>query len=226
MLYKALDMASVGTILGSSAIIGQAIAILLFSYLLGCFITGYYYIRFRTGQDIHELGSGNVGAKNVGRIAGPWGFAVTLLGDAGKSALAVGLAGHFTGNLWLMMLAATGAMLGHLWPAQLGLRGGKGMNTSLGAILVFDYRSVLVFAALTTVAYLMLRSSVLSGLLAFALVPVVCLLRGTETATTVGVVCLAALTLLAHRRNLIEELAGFSARHHNNSNPDPPTKQP
>ncbi len=209
---------------GSSSIIGQAMGILLFSYLLGCFITGYYFIRLRTGQDIHELGSGNVGAKNIGRIAGPWGFAVTLLGDAGKSALAVGLAWYFTGNAWLMALAAVGAMLGHLWPAQLRFRGGKGMNTSLGAILVSDYRSVLVFAGLTAVAYVMLRSSVLSGLLAFALVPVVCLLRGTEPATTVGVAGLAALTLFAHRKNVAEELARFSARRHSQPDPNPPTK--
>ena len=205
--------------------IGQAMGILLFSYLLGCFITGYYFIRFRTGRDIHELGSGNVGAKNVGRIVGPWGFVVTLLGDAGKSALAVGLAWHFTGkNAWLMALAAVGTMLGHLWPAQLRFRGGKGMNTSLGAVLVFDYRSVLVFAALTAVAYVVLRSSVLSGLLAFALVPVVCLLRGAEPATTVGVAGLAALTLFAHRKNVAEELARFSTRRHSQPDPNPPTK--
>ena len=209
---------------GSLSIVGQAIGVLVLSYLLGCFITGYYFIRFRTGQDIHELGSGNVGAKNVGRITGPWGFVVTLLGDAAKGALAVGLAWQSTGNAWLMMLAAVGAVLGHLWPAQLRFRGGKGMNTSLGAVLVSDYRSVLVFAGLTAVAYVVLRSSVLSGLLAFALVPVVCLVRGADPATTVGVACLAALTLFAHRKNLTEELAGLAARRHTQSDPSPPKK--
>ena len=218
-------MTWVEPMLGSLSIVGQAIGVLVLSYLLGCFITGYYFIRFRTGQDIHELGSGNVGAKNVGRIAGPWGFVVTLLGDAGKSALAVGLAWHFTEkNAWLMALAAVGTMLGHLWPAQLRFRGGKGMNTSLGAVLVFDYRSILVFAGLTAVAYVALRSSVLSGLLAFALVPVVCLVRGADPATTVGVACLAALTLFAHRKNLTEELAGLAARRHTQSDPSPPKK--
>ena len=211
---------------GSSSIIGQAMGVLLFSYLLGCFSTGYYFIRFRTGQDIHELGSGNVGSKNVGRIVGPWGFVVTLLGDAGKGALGVGLVGHFTGNAWLMMLAAVGVVLGHLWPAQLRFRGGKGMNTSLGAMLVYDYELVLIFAGLAAVAYVVLRSSVLSGLLAFALLPVVCLVRGGETVTTVGIACLAALALFAHRKNVAEELARFSARRHSQPDPNPPTKQP
>lgn len=211
---------------GSSSIIGQAIGVLLFSYLLGCFSTGYYFIRFRTGRDIRELGSRSVGAKNVGRLAGPWGFVVTLLGDAGKGALAVGLAQYIVGNAWVMMLAAVGVVLGHLWPAQLQFRGGKGLATSLGAMLVYDYRPLLIFAGLAAVAYVVLRSSVLSGLLAFALVPVICLARGGETVTIVGIACLAALALFAHRKNVAEELAGFSARRHSQPDPNPPTKQP
>lgn len=209
---------------GSSSTIGLAMGVLLSSYLLGCFSTGYYLIRLRTGQDIHELGSGNVGSKNVGRILGPWGFAMTLLGDAAKGALAVWLARHFTGNEWLVMLAAVGVMVGHIWPAQLRFRGGKGMNTSLGVVLVYDYRLVLIFAGLAGMGYVLLRNSVLSGLLAFALLPVVCLWRGEETVTTMGIASLAALALFAHRKNLVEELAGFSARRHSQPIPDPPTK--
>ena len=58
----------------------QASYIALSAYLLGCFTTGYYLVRMRTGQDIRELGSGSVGAKNVGRILGWRGFLTTVLG--------------------------------------------------------------------------------------------------------------------------------------------------
>ena len=49
-----------------------------------CFTTGYYLVRWRLGQDVREIGSGNVGAKNVGRMLGTYGFVITLLGDFAK----------------------------------------------------------------------------------------------------------------------------------------------
>src|SRR5439155_1447622 len=66
------------------------------AYLLGCFTTGYYYVRFRTEQDIRDLGSGSVGARNVGRVLGWRAFCVTLLGDFAKGACAIWAAEHFT----------------------------------------------------------------------------------------------------------------------------------
>ena len=218
-------MTWVETMHGSSSVFGQAMGVLLSSYLLGCFSTGYYFIRLRTGKDIHDLGSGNIGAKNAGRIAGPVGFVVTLLGDAAKGALAVWLVRQYTGNEWLVMLAAVGVLLGHLWPVQLRFHGGKGMSTSLGAMLVYDYRSILAYAVIVALTFAWLRNSVLSGLLTFALVPLVCLLWGAETVTTTGIASLAALVWFAHRKNLAEELAGFSARRHTQPDPSPPTKQ-
>jgi len=88
----------------------QASWIGLCAYLLGCFTTGYYLVRRRTGQDIRELGSGNVGAKNVGRVLGWTGFWVTLAGDSAKGALAVWSARRFTNDdnlAALAMLAGT-----------------------------------------------------------------------------------------------------------------------
>lgn len=70
---------------------GKEFMLILASYALGCLATGYYWVRWQTGQDIRRLGSGGVGARNVGRVLGPWGFTITLLGDAAKGALAVGL---------------------------------------------------------------------------------------------------------------------------------------
>src|ERR1041385_5777682 len=74
----------------------RASGIAFAAYVLGCFTTGYYYVRFRTEQDIRHLGSGSVGAKNVGRILGWKGFFLTLLGDFAKGAFAVWAAEQFT----------------------------------------------------------------------------------------------------------------------------------
>ena len=62
------------------------------SYVLGCFSTGYYLVRQRTGQDIRELGSGSTGARNAGRVLGRNGFLLTMAGDLAKGGLAVWLA--------------------------------------------------------------------------------------------------------------------------------------
>ncbi len=66
---------------------GKGIGVVLGSYVLGCFTTGYYLVRWRTGQDLRGLGSGSVGAKNAGRVLGAMGFLLTLTGDLAKGAL-------------------------------------------------------------------------------------------------------------------------------------------
>src|SRR3954447_18839367 len=71
---------------------GHDLLLLLACYAIGCCTAGFYWVRWRTGLDLRFLGSGNLGARNVGRLAGPSGFTVTLLIDASKGALAVRLA--------------------------------------------------------------------------------------------------------------------------------------
>src|SRR5215212_2060468 len=110
----------------------QASWLMLGAYLLGCFTTGYYLLKMRSGQDIRALGSGSVGARNVGRVLGSTGFIVTLLGDFAKGAFAVWAATHFTKDDRLIALSMLAVVVGHVWPAQLRFRGGKGVATSLG----------------------------------------------------------------------------------------------
>ncbi len=65
--------------------------------LLGCFNTGDYLVRWRTGQDLRTLGSGSAGSKNVSRVVGPVGFGVTLLKRDMLGAGAIALLGASTG---------------------------------------------------------------------------------------------------------------------------------
>ena len=58
-------------------------------YALGCLSTGYYLVRFRTGQDLRSIASGSTGSTNVKRILGTSGFVLTLIGDVAKAAFAV-----------------------------------------------------------------------------------------------------------------------------------------
>ena len=188
---------------------GEAGCICLAAYLLGCCTTGYYLVRWRTGQDIRDLGSGSVGGRNVGRVLGWKGFLATMVGDFAKGALAVWAARCFTNDDRLAVLAVPAVVAGHVWPAQLHFRGGKGMAASVGALLVHDYQLALVFVLLFAAAVAALRKTVLPSLLAMACLPLTAMCLGRGPAAVLGVSVLAGLVLLAHRRNLAAELSHF-----------------
>lgn len=183
----------------------QAFWIALSAYVLGCFATGYYLVRLRTEQDIREIGSGNIGARNVGRVLGRMGFFATVLGDVCKGILAVWLALHFSKDLRVIALAMVAVVVGHVWPMQLRFRGGKGIATSLGALLIFDYHLIIAFLILFAACFAVFRKTVLPGLFAIACLPLVSIYLGHEPAKVIGVSVVAALVLITHRKNLMEE---------------------
>lgn len=175
------------------------------AYATGCLNTGYYLVRWKTGQDLREVGSGNAGAKNVGRILGPWGFAAALAGDMLKGALPVAaarLAGWPPAACILMILAVTA---GHNWPAQLGFRGGKGVATSYAALLVFDPFLAGLMLAVCALLLAATRRFTLSAVAAYALSPVLAFTCGYPAWVAVLFIPLACLVVLPHRRNLQEE---------------------
>jgi glycerol-3-phosphate acyltransferase PlsY len=182
------------------------------AYLLGCFATGYYLVRARTGKDLRKIESGSIGARNAGRVLGKTGFAATVLGDFTKGALAVWIAEKWTGDSHLALLALLAVVLGHLWPVQLRFQGGKGVSSSLGALLVFDYRMVVIFTLLFLVGFVLMRKTLLPGMLAFACLPMGAWMFNCDNFTVALLTILVALILFAHRRNLTEEFAVLAAR--------------
>jgi glycerol-3-phosphate acyltransferase PlsY len=200
----------------------QAAGCVLGAYLLGCLSTGFYLVRARTGRDIRGIGSGSTGARNVGRLLGKSGFGLTVLGDVGKGALAVWIAQTWTHNHQLAALAMLAVVAGHIWPVTLRFRGGKGAATSLGALLVFDYRLVLTFAALFLAGLVLTRKSVLPGMFAFACLPFASLWFNPDGLTATLIAVLSAMILFAHRKNFAVEIAGLSARRHAGPKPETP----
>jgi glycerol-3-phosphate acyltransferase PlsY len=200
----------------------QAAGCVLGAYLLGCLATGYHLVRTRTGRDIREIGSGSTGARNVGRVLGKSGLGLTVLGDCGKGVLAVGSAQLWTHNHHLAALAMVAVVAGHIWPVTLSFRGGKGVATSLAALLVFDYRLVLTFVALFLAGFVLTRKSLLPGMFAFACLPLASLWFDPDGLTTTLTAVLSAMILFAHRKNFVEEIAVLSARRHAEPKPESP----
>lgn len=118
-----------------------ALLALLVAYLLGS-LSGSLLLGRLVGVDIRTVGSGNAGGTNAFRTRG-WRFALAVvLIDIGKGALAaaIGLALHVAGARWSMqalgLAAVLAAAVGHAWPLWFGFRGGKGVATLCGGLLL------------------------------------------------------------------------------------------
>lgn len=192
----------------------RATACAAMAYIIGCFTTGYYLVRARTGQDVRETGSGSAGARNVGRILGKPGFFITVLGDFAKGMVAVWLARKFAMNDdFSAALAAAAVVAGHLWPIQLKFRGGKGVTTSMAALLAFDYRVAFTTAALFAVIFIFTRKTLLPAMFAFVCLPCTCWFFTHNDLATCAITALSAAVLFAHRKNLAEEFIALKSEH-------------
>jgi acyl phosphate:glycerol-3-phosphate acyltransferase len=191
---------------------GQAALCAAGAYVLGCFATGYYLVRARAGRDIREIESGSIGARNVSCVLGKTGFFLTVLGDVAKGILAVWAVQRFTGNDLLAALAMLAVVVGHIWPAQLFFRGGKGVATSLGALVVYDYQLVIAFIVIFAGGLALTRRTILPGLFAYICLPFASYWLDHD-GLKVGVVTLLGLMVLfAHRNNIVEEIPALAAR--------------
>jgi glycerol-3-phosphate acyltransferase PlsY len=106
------------------------------AYLVGGIPFGYLLVRWKTGEDVREKGSGNIGATNVLRTTGRAVAVATLLLDIAKGVFAVWLADKLSDGspLW-MSLAALAVMAGHAFPVFLKFQGGKAVASFIGAFL-------------------------------------------------------------------------------------------
>ncbi len=109
---------------------------LVVAYLIGGIPFGYLLVRWKTGEDVRAMGSGNIGATNVLRTTGRGIGAATLVLDIAKGFFAVWLAGRLSGAspVW-MSLAALAVMAGHAYPVFLKFEGGKAVASFVGAFL-------------------------------------------------------------------------------------------
>jgi len=129
-----------------------------------------------------------------------------------KGAMAVALASYVGLALWGLVLAAAAVVIGHIWPAQLGFRGGKGMATALGALLVLDYQLAIVLLAFTGIMLALARRFTLSGLVVVNLSPAVAFIMGHPITSVLGTAALARIILIAHRTNVIDLLESIHHR--------------
>jgi acyl phosphate:glycerol-3-phosphate acyltransferase len=116
----------------------------LAAYALGAIPFGLLFAKIFGAGDVRKAGSGNIGATNVARVAGPLPGILTLIFDMAKGAAAVCMAERLAnGSAAWMMIAGLAALVGHCFPVWLGFRGGKGVATAAGVFLVLCPLAVL-----------------------------------------------------------------------------------
>jgi glycerol-3-phosphate acyltransferase PlsY len=144
------------------------IAVAVLSYLLGSVPFGIVITRALGLGDLRKIGSGNIGATNVLRTGNKGAALATLLLDAGKGGIAVMLARQ-VGHEDAAQLAALCSFLGHLYPVWLWFKGGKGVATFLGTMLVLDWRVGIACCVTWAATAAATRISSLSALVAVAM---------------------------------------------------------
>jgi acyl phosphate:glycerol-3-phosphate acyltransferase len=190
-----------------------AIGVSLLAYLIGSIPFSFLVARAFGVRDVRAVGSGNVGATNVLRSAGRTAGAVALGLDVAKGAFAVALAARVAPDTPVLpSLAAFLVVLGHVYPVWLGLRGGKGVATGLGAFAWLEPTAALlalpVFLLTVATTHFASLASVLGALSLAALVFV---FRGRD-AVALAAAATAALILLRHRSNLRRIVDGTERR--------------
>jgi acyl phosphate:glycerol-3-phosphate acyltransferase len=195
----------------------ELVARVVVAYLLGS-ISGSLIVGRLRGVDIRTQGSGNAGGTNALRTQG-WRFALGVVFiDVGKGVLAAWLGGYALSEplaLRMAMLCGFAAVLGHVWPLFHGFRGGKGVATVLGALLLLWPMLLLpllgVFAVvLVTTGYVGL-GSILAG---WSMLPAVWLLGGDAARDEwlVAAVVVGLFLLFTHRVNVQRLRAGTEHR--------------
>jgi glycerol-3-phosphate acyltransferase PlsY len=183
---------------------------LVLGYLLGSIPFGLFFTWASGAGDVRKIGSGNIGATNVLRTGRLWAAAGTLLCDGAKGAAAVLLARQLLAP-GAEVFAGLGAVLGHLFPAWLGFKGGKGVATFLGTCLALHWPVGLLVAATWLGAALIWRISSLSALIAIALSSAYFLLFHRESYAALALL-LSLLIYFMHRDNIRRLLRGEEPR--------------
>ncbi len=199
------------------------------AYLCGSIPTGFLVARAK-GVDIRKVGSGNMGATNVFRTLGKGPGILVLLIDAAKGALPViFLAGLLGGGgadpVWIRLVSALGAVLGHNYTCWLNFRGGKGIATSAGVLAALVPQAFLWTLAIWAAVFAATRYVSLASVVAAGSLPVATVLT-RQPLPIIGLnLLLGLLAIWKHRPNIGRLLAGTENRIGKKPAATPPTEE-
>jgi len=200
----------------------MTVAGILVAYLIGAVPFGLLIARLCGVRDIRAHGSGNIGATNVARVVGFRAAVWVYLLDMAKGAAAVLLAMKvgeplFARDLFLVVVVLA-VILGHVFPVYLGFKGGKGVNTAFGGIIMLMPLETIVAALVFVAVVVPSRYVSLASIMAAIALPVTVIIEDLFFAVRVppaywGLsLAVGVLVPAAHHQNIRRLLAGTESR--------------
>jgi len=188
----------------------SAFFILLVSYLLGSFPSGFLYAKNLKGIDLRNVGSGSTGATNVLRNIGKWPALLVFILDVLKGFIAVKIAYFFLHDNIFQVLAGLFAISGHIWPIWLKGRGGKAVATGLGMFIALSWKVGLASFGTFLIVISLTKIVSLSSITAALLLPIYMLIYvGTfNHPFTVISFIVTIIVIWKHRSNINRILKG------------------
>lgn len=190
------------------------------AYLIGSISFSVIISKKMAGFDVREKGSGNAGATNMLRSVGKKAAVLTLLGDALKGVVAilfaiiVGAIAKNSDKALLVQIAGILVVVGHTFPVFFGFKGGKGIATSLGVLLMTNWKIGLICLVFALILMVLTKMVSMGSVGAAILFPVLVLFIHTNFTVSEGSgyliysVILAALVTFNHRSNIKRILNG------------------
>lgn len=208
----------------TAGIIFTYVLVFIGSYVIGSVPWGYLIGKLH-GKDIRQLGSGNIGATNVTRVIGPFSGKICFALDLLKGFFPVlivsimiqkGTIEDYNGLI--QIIAALGAVIGHIFSIFLKFKGGKGISTSAGALLAMAPPAFLISGVVWVVVFLLSRYVSLASIAAAAVLPVsatfisLSKLYPISPYILIFLYILAAVAILRHTSNIKRLLNGTENR--------------
>lgn len=202
----------------------EYIIIAIIAYLIGSINFSILISKKKAGYDIRQKGSGNAGTTNMLRNLGKKYAAITLICDVLKGVVAIGIAiivGNILGDTnkaLLVQIAGVAVVIGHTFPIFFGFKGGKGVATSLGILLMTNWQLGLICLVFALVLMALTRVVSMGSIAAAILYPVLTLFvggghyivesSGLGNGYFIYSVILALIVIFNHRENIKRILSG------------------
>jgi glycerol-3-phosphate acyltransferase PlsY len=200
----------------------NSIITIVISYLLGSISFSILFARWLRKIDIRQHGSGNAGATNTLRVLGKGPAISVFLLDIAKGSVAVLIGLWFVdGSEWVPVACGLASIAGHNWPVYFHFKGGKGIATTVGALVVWAFVPTLIAGIIAILIIVFTRYVSLGSIIFAIFLPILFYLFDLDAAYIWGALTVAILAIARHRKNIVKLMNGTENKLGSSKNGEP-----